>query len=83
MPLYMDVHRNLEGLTDEALEEAHKKDLEVQAKHGVKFYRYWYDKEAGAVFCLCEAPNKEAAVAVHQEAHGNVADEIYEVEEGE
>jgi hypothetical protein len=34
------------------------------------------------VFCLAEAPNKEAAEAVHHEAHGLVAEEIVEVEEG-
>ena len=29
-----------------------------------------------------EAPNKDAAIAVHREAHGLVADEITEVKEG-
>lgn len=33
-------------------------------------------------FCLVEAPNAEAARQVHQEAHGLVADEIIEVQEG-
>jgi hypothetical protein len=37
---------------------------------------------AGKVFCLCEAPSREAAIAVHREAHGLVADEIIEVKEG-
>jgi hypothetical protein len=31
---------------------------------------------------LVEAPNKEAANAVHREAHGLVADELIEVQEG-
>ena len=83
MPLYMDVHKNVEGLTTEAVEEAHQKDLEVQGKYGVKFLKYWYDESSGTVFCLSEAPNKEAATAVHREAHGGVADEIIEVKEGE
>jgi hypothetical protein len=82
MPLYMDHHKNLEGLTAEAVAEDHKKDLEVQDKHGVKYHRYWFNEETGEVFCLAEAPNKEAAEAVHREAHGNVADEIVEVKEG-
>jgi hypothetical protein len=34
------------------------------------------------VFCLVEAPSKEAAIAVHREAHGMTADEIFEVKEG-
>jgi hypothetical protein len=83
MPLYMDIHRNMTGLTPEGLAEAHKKDLEVQGKHGVNFVNYWYNKSDGTVFCLCEAPNKEAAAAVHKEAHGGVADEIIEVKAGE
>jgi len=36
----------------------------------------------GEVFCLADAPNKEAAETVHREAHGLMADEITEVEEG-
>jgi hypothetical protein len=82
MPLYMDHHMNLEGLTAEAVAEDHKKDLEVQDKHGAKALRYWFNEEKGEVYCLFEAPNAEAAEAVHREAHGNVADEIIEVEEG-
>ncbi len=35
------------------------------------------------MFCLVEAPSKEAAVRVHQEAHGLVADEVIEVREGD
>ena len=36
----------------------------------------------GEVFCLFDAPSAEAAEAVHREAHGLLADEIVEVEEG-
>ena len=82
MPLFMDVHRNVSGVTPEGLAEIHKKDLEVQGKHGVKYLKYWYNDKEGCVFCLSEAPNKDAATAVHKEAHGAVADEIYEVTEG-
>jgi len=31
---------------------------------------------------MIDAPSKEAATAVHKEAHGLVADEIVEVKEG-
>lgn len=82
MPLFLDIHHLVEAVTEEQLEEAHKKDLEVQKKFGVKYLRYWYDLKSGRAFCLMEAPNKEAAIAVHQEAHGLVADEIFEVTEG-
>ena len=82
MPLYIDIHKNVQGLTTEAITSAHQKDLEVQDKHGVTYLKYWYDEGTGTIFCLCEAPSKEAAAAVHREAHGGVADEIIEVKEG-
>ena len=82
MPLYMDVHRKVDGLTAAAVAGAHQKDLEVQTKYGVTYQRYWFDEGSGTVFCLVEAPSKEAAAAVHREAHGLVADEITEVREG-
>ncbi|MEP6774300.1 MAG: DUF4242 domain-containing protein [Chloroflexota bacterium] len=81
MALYMDVH-NLPGATSDAVAAAHVKDLQTQAKYGVKYLRYWVDEHDGKVFCLVEAPNAEAANAVHREAHGLVADEIFEVREG-
>ena len=83
MTLYMDMHKGVEGLTAEAVAGAHEKDLEVQEKHGVKYLKYWFNEDDGSIFCLSEAPNKEAAEAVHREAHGLVADEIIEVKEGE
>ena len=82
MPLYMDVHKNVEGLTAEAVAGAHARDLEVQGKHGVQYLKYWYNEADGSVFCLFEAPNREAGEAVHREAHGLLADEITEVQEG-
>ena len=82
MPLYMDVHGKVDGLTAQAVAGAHQRDLEVQAKHGVKYIRYWFNLGSGRVFCLVEAPNAAAAEAVHREAHGLLADEITEVKEG-
>jgi hypothetical protein len=82
MPLYLDVHHKIEGLTKEGVEHAHQLDLECQDKHRVKYLKFWYDTASGRVYCLVEAPSKEAAEAVHREAHGVVADEINEVAEG-
>ena len=82
MPIYMDIHKGMEGLTTEAVAGAHQKDLEIQGRYGVKYLKYWFNEADGTVFCLCEAPNKEAAETVHREAHGLVADEIVEVKEG-
>jgi Protein of unknown function (DUF4242) len=82
MPLYLDVHHKIPGLTGAAVNDAHQKDLTVQDRHRVQYLRYWYDEGTGKVFCLVQAPSKEAAAAVHREAHGLVADEIIEVREG-
>lgn len=78
----MDVHQKVDGLTAEAVSGTHQRDLEVQAKHDVRYLKYWFNEGTGRVYCLVEAPSKEAAEAVHREAHGLVADEIYEVHEG-
>lgn len=83
MPLYMDIHRNVDGLTAEAVADAHRRDLETQREHGVEYLRYWFNEDDGTVFCLCRAPSSEAARAVHRDAHGLVADEIVQVHEGE
>ena len=82
MPLFMDIHYKVEGLTADAVVGAHAKDLETQDKYGVKYLKYWFDERSGKVFCLVEAPSKEAAAAVHREANGLEADEIIEVQEG-
>jgi uncharacterized protein DUF4242 len=82
MPLYMDVHRKVDGLSAEAVADAHTRDLEVQGKYGVKYLKYWFNEATGQVWCLVDAPNREAANTVHREAHGLVADELTEVKEG-
>jgi len=82
MALYLDMHHVEGGVSAKDVAAAHMKDLEEQDKHGVKYLRYWVDEKAGKIFCLVEAPSKEAAHAVHRDAHGLVADEIFEVQEG-
>ena len=74
MPLFMDVHHKVDGLTAEAVAGAHARDLEVQDAHGVNYLQYWFDEGSGTVFCLVDAPNADAAHACHREAHGLVAD---------
>jgi hypothetical protein len=81
MPLYMDVHTIEGGVTTDDVAGAHAQDLQTQSAHGVSYLRYWVDESAGKIFCLVEAPSAEHANAVHREAHGLVADEIYAVAE--
>jgi hypothetical protein len=40
------------------------------------------DEDSRKIFCLVEAPDAETAHKVHKEAHGLVADKIYQVSEG-
>ena len=82
MPLYMDVHNMEGGVSAKDVADAHMKDVETQGQYGVNYKSYWVDEKAGKIFCLVEAPDAEAAHTVHREAHGLVADEIYEVKEG-
>lgn len=82
MPLYMDVHKKVDGVTAAAVADAHMRDVQTQDKYGVKYHRYWLDETTGTIFCLVEAPSKEAAARVHREAHGLTADEIHQVIEG-
>ena len=83
MALFMDVHHELpEGTTADDVAGAHEADVRIQTRFGVRYLHYWVDEGAGKVFCLVEAPDAEAAHAVHREAHGLVADEIYPVVQG-
>jgi hypothetical protein len=81
MPLYMDVH-TIAGATADAVAQAHKADLRTQDGYDVRYLRYWVNEADGKVFCLVEAPSAAAAADVHREAHGLVADEIFQVQEG-
>lgn len=82
MPLFMDVHHKVDGLTAEAVAQAHAADLKTQEEYGVNYKQYWFDEGSGKVFCLVEAPDAESAARVHREAHGLEADEIIPVQEG-
>jgi class 3 adenylate cyclase len=79
MPMYMDRH-DLPEVTPEELAEAHMRDMEVQEKHGVRYHTYWFDPGNGSVFCLAEGPSKQAIEIVHEQAHGQLASTILELD---
>jgi class 3 adenylate cyclase len=79
MPLFMDIHRLPKGVTADMVRDAHTADMQLQAKYGVNYRGYWFDSVRGTVACLAEGPSSEACVAVHQQAHGLLADTIIEV----
>src|SRR5215470_687533 len=64
MPTYMDIHDIPGGVSAEDVANAHYKDVAIQDKYGVKYHKYWVNEKAGKVFCLCHAPDAEAAEKV-------------------
>ena len=79
MPIFMDRH-DMRGATAESVADAHRRDLDMQDKYGVKYMTYWYDEARGTGFCLVEAPDAATAERCHHEAHGMVASEIIPVD---
>ncbi|GAA1389823.1 SCO4226 family nickel-binding protein [Kitasatospora putterlickiae] len=78
MAKFMDVHHGMAGITEDQLRMAHQADLDLQGPEGVRFEQAWADPEAGVVYCLSEAPSKEAVQRVHERA-GHPADEVHPV----
>jgi Protein of unknown function (DUF4242) len=56
--------------------------MRTQTKYDTRYLHYWFDEQSRKIFCLVEAPDAATAHAVHREAHGLVADEIYQVVQG-
>jgi class 3 adenylate cyclase len=79
MPIFMDRH-DMRDATAERVAEAHRRDLEIQDKYGVKYMTYWYDESRGSGFCLVAAPDAATAEHVHREAHGEIPSEIIPVD---
>ncbi len=82
--LFLDVHELGAGnVTAEAVAGAHSKDLAVQDKYGVNFINYWVDEKRGVVMCLSQAPDSNAVIHTHEEAHGLIPAYVLPVKEGE
>lgn len=79
MPIFLDRH-DLHGLTAADVAEAHRKDLELQGRYGVRFLTYWFDEARGTTFCLIDSPDFATAMRVHEEAHGGIATEVIQVD---
>ncbi|MDQ0871297.1 hypothetical protein QFZ70_003770 [Arthrobacter sp. V1I9] len=78
MPEFMDVHRNMTGITKEALQAAHDADVAIQSEEMVEFKSAWADPDSGLVYCLSEAPSADAVRRIHERA-GHPADEVHPV----
>jgi class 3 adenylate cyclase len=76
----MDVHRDLGAVTEDDIQAAHQRDLDMQSLYGVRFLTYWFNQPDGSAFCLVEAPDEESAVACHKASHGLVPHDMIQVE---
>jgi len=81
MPIYMDVH-NVPGVKAGDVAKAHQKDLLHQDQYNCKCMTYWVDERRETIFCLVEAPEKDAVKEMHKNAHGLVPHKIIEVSSG-
>jgi len=81
--LFIDVHQIGPGKVKyNAVVEAHAKDLETEGKYNVEFIKYWVNEKKGLVFCLSSSSDSESIQKTHAEAHGLLANYIYEVTPG-
>jgi len=80
----MDFHKlDSSVISKEELTKFHDEDLAIQEKFGVFELKYWANLEAKNLFCLAQAPSKEAFNEVHKQSHGRTACNIIEVSEDE
>jgi len=78
MPMFIDIH-DVPGVKPGDVARAHLHDQRIQTQYGVEYVKYWLNEKHGKIFCLCTAPDAEAAGRVHREAHGLEAARIMEV----
>jgi AraC-like DNA-binding protein len=74
----MDIH-TIPGVKAKNVAEAHLKDLAIQEDYNCKCMTYWIDEKRESVFCLIDAPDKDAVEELHGKAHGLVPNRIIEV----
>jgi AraC-like DNA-binding protein len=79
MPIYMDVHI-VPGVKALEVAHAHHLDLVHQNEFGCKCMTYWVDEVKESIFCLIDAPNKEAVEKMHDKSHGLIPNRIIEVQ---
>ncbi len=78
MPIYMDIHI-VPGVKALDVAGAHRVDLLHEEEFHCKCMTYWIDENRESIFCLIEAPDKEAVEQLHRKAHGLLPNKIIEV----
>lgn len=79
MPVYMDLHI-IPDVNAMDVAKAHRLDMLAQNDFQCKCMTYWVDESKGHVYCLIEAPEKEAIIKLHSKAHGLVPNRVIEVQ---
>lgn len=74
----MDVHI-VPGVKAKDVAEAHRKDILHEGEYDCKCMTYWIDEQRENIFCLIEAPDKDAVEKMHNRAHGLIPNKIIEV----
>lgn len=77
---FLDVHQFASPVSPHDVAAAHQKDLAVEGKHGVNFINYWVS--GNLVVCLSQAPDSNAVIATHREAHGLIPSSVVQVTPG-
>ena len=80
MPIFMDRHDVSETVTAENVAQLHQEDLKIQEKFGCRGLTYWFDDKRKTAFCLIEAEDVSDIAEMHRKAHGEVPNQIIEVE---
>jgi AraC-like DNA-binding protein len=80
MAVFMDRHDLSASVTAEHVARLHQEDLKIQDRFSCKGLSYWFDEKRHLAFCLVEAPNAAAIQAMHDYAHGQVANQITKVD---
>ena len=76
----MDRHDVSEQVTAENVAYLHQEDLKIQSHFGCNALTYWFDDKRKMAFCLVEAPDGKALQEMHNMAHGEVPNNIVEVD---
>ncbi len=79
MPIFMDRHTTPPGVTLTQALQMHDLDLAAQKQFHCNCLTFWMDPERRFVSCLIDAPNKEAVIAMHRAAHGDLPEVITDV----
>lgn len=82
MPIFMDRHDVSDQVTAEVVARLHQQDLAIQEQYGCRGLTYWFDEHRKMAFCLIEAPSEQHIIDMHTEAHGDVPNQIIEVDAG-